>query len=925
MTETDRKKAAKAFAEYWKDRGDEKSDSQSFWLSLARDVLGVAEPEKFILFEERVKLDHTSFIDGHIPSTHVLIEQKKKGLNLRCPIRQSDGTLLNPFQQAQRYSAALPYSQRPRWIITCNFEEFLIYDMEKPTGEPESILLKDLAKEYYRLQFLVEEKSELLHREEQISIQAGDLVGKLYDAILKQYINPEDKKSLHSLNILCVRLVFCLYAEDSGIFGEHLKFHNYIKRFAPRDVRRALIDLFRVLDTRIEDRDPYMDEVLASFPYVNGGLFADESIEIPNFTQDICDLLLRKASEDFDWSQISPTIFGAVFESTLNPDTRRSGGMHYTSIENIHKVIDPLFLDELREEFEAIKAIKVPKVRNDKAEAFRVKLSKLTFFDPACGSGNFLTETYISLRRLENEALFLVSGGQLFLDVGGIIKVSIGQFYGIEINDFAVTVAKTALWIAESQMMKETEEVMNTNLDFLPLKSYANIVEGNALRTDWETVVSKDKLSYIMGNPPFIGYSLQSEEQKKDILSIYVDEKGKPYKTAGKIDYVSGWYFKAAAMMAGTNIRTAFVSTNSITQGEQVAGVWKPLYDRFNIHIDFAHRTFRWDSEASIKAHVHCVIVGFSVAPNYKQKQLYSSERLQLVDNINAYLISAPTVFIESRTQSICDVPQMVYGNKPTDGGFLFLSPDEYADLAKQEPSALKYVRQIYGATEYINNKARYCLWLVGITPAELRSSAFIRDRVEKVREFRLSSTKDATRKSADTPTLFQEIRHPDSPYIIIPRHSSENRKYIPFGFVNPEIIVNDAVQIIPNAELYHFGVMMSNVHMAWTRAVCGRIKSDYRYSKDVVYNNFPWCNPTTEQKKRIEEAAQAIIDARALYPDSSLADLYDEIAMPPELRKAHQANDRAVMQAYGFDVRTMTESTCVAELMKMYQKLVEK
>ena len=923
MTEADRKKAAKAFAEYWKDRGDEKSDSQSFWLALVRDVLGITEPEKFILFEERVKLDHTSFIDGHIPSTHVLIEQKKKGLNLRSPIRQSDGTLLNPFQQAQRYSAALPYSQRPRWIITCNFEEFLIYDMEKPTGEPESILLKDLAKEYYRLQFLVEEKSELLHREEQISIQAGELVGKLYDAILKQYIHPDDKASLHSLNILCVRLVFCLYAEDSGIFGGHLKFHNYVKSFAPKDVRRALIDLFRVLDTKTEDRDPYMDDVLASFPYVNGGLFADENIEIPNFTQEIVDLLLHKASEDFDWSQISPTIFGAVFESTLNPETRRSGGMHYTSIENIHKVIDPLFLDELREEFDAIKALKVPKIRNDKAEAFREKLSKLTFFDPACGSGNFLTETYISLRRLENEALMLVTGGQMLLDLGGIIKVSIGQFYGIEINDFAVTVAKTALWIAESQMMKETEEIMNANLDFLPLKSYANIAEGNALRTDWETIVPKDKLDYIMGNPPFVGYSLQSEDQKKDILSIYVDEKGKPYKTAGKIDYVSGWYFKAAALMEGTRIRTAFVSTNSITQGEQVAGVWKPLYDRFNIHIDFAHRTFRWDSEASIKAHVHCVIVGFSTAPNYKQKQLYSSERVQLVDNINAYLISAPTVFIESRTQSICDVPQMVYGNKPTDGGFLFLSPEEYADLAKKEPSALKYVRQIYGATEYINNKARYCLWLVGISPAELRSSAFIRDRVEKVREFRLSSTKDATRRSADTPTLFQEIRHPDSQYIIIPRHSSENRKYIPFGFVNPEIIVNDAVQIIPNAELYHFGIMMSNVHMAWTRAVCGRIKSDYRYSKDVVYNNFPWCKPTAEQKKKIEETAQAILDARALYPDCSLADLYDEVAMPPELRKAHQANDKAVMQAYGFWGKLNTESACVAELMKMYQKLV--
>ena len=620
MTEADRKRAAKAFAEYWRDRGDEKSDSQSFWLSLARDVLGVAEPEKFILFEERVKLDHTSFIDGHIPSTHVLIEQKKKGLNLRSPIRQSDGTLLNPFQQAQRYSAALPYSQRPRWIITCNFEEFLIYDMEKPTGEPESILLKGLGKEYYRLQFLVEEKSELLHREEQISIKAGELVGKLYDAILKQYIHPNSEETLRSLNMLCVRLVFCLYAEDAGIFGGHLKFHNYIKSFNVKDVRRALIDLFRVLDTKTEERDPYIDDALAAFPYVNGGLFADENIEIPNMTQDIVDLLLHNASEDFDWSQISPTIFGAVFESTLNPETRRSGGMHYTSIENIHKVIDPLFLDELREELAEIKALKVPKIRNDKAEAFREKLSKLTFFDPACGSGNFLTETYISLRRLENEALEIINEGQIMIGFDGIIKVSIGQFYGIEINDFAVTVAKTALWIAESQMLKETEDIVNMSLDFLPLKSYANIVEGNALRTDWETVVPKDRLNYIMGNPPFVGYSLQTADQKQDILSIYVDEKGKPYKTAGKIDYVSGWYFKAAELMQKTSIRTAFVSTNSITQGEQVAGVWKPLYDRFNIHIDFAHRTFRWDSEASIKAHVHCVIVGFSAAPNHKQK-----------------------------------------------------------------------------------------------------------------------------------------------------------------------------------------------------------------------------------------------------------------------------------------------------------------
>ncbi|MBQ4327588.1 MAG: class I SAM-dependent DNA methyltransferase [Clostridia bacterium] len=922
MTENDKKRAAKAFAEYWKDRGDEKSDSQSFWLSLIRDVLGVAEPEKVILFEERVKLDHTSFIDGHIPSTHVLIEQKKKGLNLRSPIRQSDGTLLNPFQQAQRYSAALPYSQRPRWIITCNFEEFLIYDMENPTGEPESILLCDLSKEYYRLQFLVEEKSELLHREEQISIKAGELVGKLYDAVLKQYISPDSEDTLRSLNMLCVRLVFCLYAEDAGIFGGHLKFHNYIKSFNVRDVRRALIDLFRVLDTKTENRDPYMDDTLAAFPYVNGGLFADENIEIPNFTQEIIDLLLHNASEDFDWSQISPTIFGAVFESTLNPETRRSGGMHYTSIENIHKVTDPLFLDELREELAEIKLMKIQKTQKDKAQAFREKLSSLTFFDPACGSGNFLTETYISLRRLENEALKIIYEDQIALDLGDVIKVSIGQFYGIEINDFAVTVAKTALWIAESQMMRETEEILHTSLDFLPLKSYANIVEGNALRTDWESVVPKDKLNYIMGNPPFVGYSLQTPEQKQDILSIYVDEKGKPYKTAGKIDYVSGWYFKAAELMQNTNIRTAFVSTNSITQGEQVAGVWKPLYERFNIHIDFAHRTFRWDSEASIKAHVHCVIVGFSTAINSQPKQLYSAERVQLVENINFYLIEAPTVFIESRTTAVCAIPKMTYGNKPVDGGNLIIEKEDYDAFIAREPNAAQYIKRLIGAKEFINNNARWCLWLSGISPAEIKRMPLVLERVRKVKEMRENSTDEGARKLALTPATFRETNNPLSA-VVIPCHSSENRKYIPMGFIDDSVVVTNAVLFIPDATAYHFGVLTSNVHMAWTRAVCGRIKSDYRYSKDVVYNNFPWPNPTDEQKKKIKETAQAILDARALYPDCSLADLYDEVAMPPELRKAHQANDRAVMQAYGFDVKTMTESSCVAELMKMYQKLV--
>ena len=917
MTEADRKKAAKAFAEYWKERGDEKSDCQSFWLSFARDILGVDEPEKFILFEERVKLDHTSFIDGHIPSTHVLIEQKKRGLNLRSPIRQSDGTLLTPFQQAQRYSAALPYSQRPRWIITCNFEEFLIYDMEKPTGEPDSILLKDLAKEYYRLKFLVDNKSDLLHREEQISIQAGELVGKLYDAILKQYIDPENKKSLHSLNILCVRLVFCLYAEDSGIFGEHLKFHDYIKRFAPRDVRRALIDLFQVLDTRIEDRDPYMDEGLASFPYVNGGLFADENIEVPNFTQEICDLLLRKASEDFDWSQISPTIFGAVFESTLNPETRRSGGMHYTSIENIHKVIDPLFLDELREEFEKIKAIKVTKTRNERAEAFRVKLSKLTFFDPACGSGNFLTETYISLRRLENQALDLVARGQFYLvDKSSIIKVSIGQFYGIEINDFAVTVAKTALWIAESQMMNETEEMMNVSLDFLPLKSYANIVEGNALRTDWESIVHKDTLNYIMGNPPFVGGMMATKDQKADMLSAIGDVKG-----LGELDYVAAWYYKATEYIQGTRIEVAFVSTNSICQGQQAVTLWKPLFEK-GVRIQFAYRTFIWDSEAKVKAHVHCVIVGFSLW-NRTKKALYDNELVRHVDNINSYLAEAPNIFVESRTKPLCDIPKIRFGSMPRDGGGFILSNEEKDELLKKEPLAEKWIRPYLGAYEFINNKSRWCLWMVGANPHELKQCPTVMRRIESVRNFRANSIAAGTRKFAETPTLFCQIAQPDSEYIAVPKTSSERRRYIPIGFLPNTVIASDLLFLIPDASLYNFGILTSNVHNAWMRTVCGRLKSDYRYAKDIVYNNFPWCTPTAEQKTRIEKTAKAIIDARALYPDCSLADLYDEISMPPELRKAHQANDRAVMQAYGFDVKTMTESSIVAELMKKYQKLV--
>ncbi len=930
MTDTQQKAAAKAFAAYWNGRGYEKGESQSFWLSLLRDVYGVEHAEQFITFEEQVHLDHTSFIDGAIPSTKVLIEQKGLNKDLNKPIKQSDGTYLTPFQQAKRYITELPLSKHPRWVVTCNFGEFNVYDMEKPGGEPEKILLKDLEKEYYRLQFLVDSGNEHLKREMEVSIAAGDIVGKLYDALIKQYADPTAEHTLRSLNILCVRLVFCLYAEDAGIFGHHGMFHDYLAEFDSRGTRKALVELFRILDTKVEERDPYLKDdnpTLAAFPYVNGGLFADEAIEIPPFTDEIRDLLLEKASEDFDWSEISPTIFGAVFESTLNPETRRSGGMHYTSIENIHKVIDPLFLDELKAEFQKICDVTVERTRERQLKDFQRKLAGLVFLDPACGSGNFLTETYISIRRLENKVLSELQKGQIrfgFEDVNPI-QVSISQFYGIEINDFAVTVAKTALWIAESQMMKETEAIVLMSLDFLPLKTNAFIAEGNALQINWEDVVPKYQVNYIMGNPPFVGYSLQNKSQKEDILSVFVDESGKAYKAAGKIDYVSGWYFKASMFMQGTNIRTALVSTNSITQGEQVANIWKPLFERFGIHIDFAYRTFRWDSEASLKAHVHCVIIGFSVASMHDSKKIYTDGRFKEVNNINAYLIDAPNVFVESRTKALCPVPKMSSGGKPVDGGNFILTDEEKNDLLSREPNAAPFIKRYVGSEDFINGYHRWCLWLKECSPKVLRTMPECIKRVNAVKEFRINSTKAATRACAETPTLFMEIKQPTGNFLIIPEVSSEKRRYIPIGYAGMEMICSNKVRFVPDVSLFHFGILTSNVHMAWVRTVCGRLKSDYSYSVNVVYNNFPWPTPTEQQKLKIEQTAQAILDARALYPGSSLADLYDELTMPPELRKAHQQNDKAVMQAYGFDIKTTTESSCVAALMKMYQELTAK
>ena len=979
--------AAAKFAERWKGKGYEKGESQLFWTELLTEVYGIENPSEFIRYEEQVKVDKTNFIDGHIPSTKVLIEQKSLGKDLRAPITQSDGGKLTPFQQAKRYVANMPLSQHPRWVVTCNFAEFYVYDMEFPNAEPEHIYLKDLEKEYYRLHFLVDANSEHITKEMRVSMQAGDIVGRIYDALLQQYGESTDE-TLRWLNILCVRIVFCLYAEDAGIF-RHDQFHDFLAGYNANDLRQALRDLFVVLNTPLEKRSRYLKEDLKAFPYTNGGLF-EEEIEIPQFTEEVRQTLLQNASLDFDWSDISPTIFGAVFESTLNPETRRSGGMHYTSIENIHKVIDPLFLNDLRQELDLVLAEKVEKQRQRKLDEYQDKLASLTFLDPACGSGNFLTETYLSLRRLENEAIRERYHGQMMMgDFKNPVKVSIHQFYGIEINDFAVTVATTALWISESQMLAETERIIQHDIDFLPLKSYANIREGNALRMDWSTLkenvsrpylytkklnvfevekISEDVLSapseahepavqynkvydelnvitekvekgqlpmeqaqqpvvydYIMGNPPFVGARMMNARQKDDLFVVF----GSEWKNIGNMDYVSGWYMKASQILKqNSHTRAALVSTNSITQGEQVANLWKPLMEKMEIQIDFAYRTFRWDSESDSKAHVHCVIVGFSNRHASPRSKTIFDENgdAKPVENINAYLLDAENVFVENRKKPICQVPEMLFGSMPNDGGNLIIRAEEYDEFIKREPNAAKYVREFLGADEFINGRKRYCLWLTNVSPAELRRMSLVAKRVEAVKSLRLESRRNATKTLAYIPHLFGEIRQPESGnYLLVPRVSSENRQYIPIGFLPHEVIASDATLIVPNATLFEFGILTSNIHNAWMRVVCGRLKSDYRYSVNIVYNNFPWPNPTEAQKTKIEKNAQAILDARAKYPDSTLADLYDETFMPADLRKAHEQNDRAVMEAYGFNYKAIADETeIVAELFKLYQALTK-
>lgn len=917
-TEKQMAMAAAEFAERWKGRGYERGESQPFWIDLLTNVFGIETPsDGFITFEDHRMVDASNFIDGRIRSTKVLIEQKSLGKDLRAGIRQSDGSLLNPFQQARRYVVSLPVSEHPRWIVTCNFSEFLVYDMEQPNNEPEQILLENLGKEYYRLMFLVDAKNEHLSKEIKVSKEAGEIVGKIYEALLEQY-DDNSPEALRWLNILCVRIVFCLYAEDAGIFT-HEQFHDFLVRYEAEDMRRALRDLFEVLNTPPEKRSRYLKDDLKAFPYTNGGLF-EEEIEIPQFTEELKAALLQNASLEFDWSEISPTIFGAVFESTLNPETRRSGGMHYTSIENIHKVIDPLFLNDLRCELDEILEEKVERQRQKKLDAYQDRLASLTFLDPACGSGNFLTETYLSLRRLENECIRERYHGQAFLGFEEVtpVKVTIQQFYGIEINDFAVTVATTALWISEAQMLRETEKIIKRDIDFLPLKSYNNIVEGNALRVDWQSVVPKEKLNFIVGNPPFVGQAMRTKEQTEDLKEVFA-----PSKDYGKLDYVAGWFKKASDLIEGTDAEAAFVSSNSICQGESVNLFWQKLLSNC-LYINFAHNTFKWTSEAKSTAGVSCVIVGFSFKER-KEKQLFNGDKYEIVEHINGYLKAAPDVFIKNRSKSINEgLAKVVQGSPPADDGRLLFSKAEREELIKRYPELEDVLLPFVGSREFINDTeyTRYCLWLVGKRPADYAHIPELTERFRYISEYRMNSPVDRIQKTANKPYLFTQNRQPETDYLLIPRVSSENRRYIPVGFLPPNVIASDSAVLVYNASLVDFGIICSNVHNAWMRVVAGRLENRYRYAPSVYYN-FPMPSPTEEQKQRIEQTAKAIIEARKLYPDKSLADMYGEnMYLYPELLTAHQNNDRAVMQAYGFPVKsTFTESQCVAELFKLYKE----
>lgn len=899
------------FIERWKDRGDELSDTQSFWNEFLHDVLGIENPTQLIDYQKRVEVSNVKFIDAYIPATHVIIEQKSLDVDLDVPAKQSDGSVLTPFEQAKRYRDWLPASEQGRYIVVSNFRQIRIHDMETPKAKPQIIMLEDVRPETFS--FMVKPERILTH-EEIISREAGKLARKLYEYLLKKYVKPSDKEARDNLNIFCVRLVFLLYAEDAKLF-EKSQFHDYLKAHSNM-ARTALEALFRVLNIDEKERDPYLEADLKAFPCVNGGLF-ESAVSLPPLDGEALRIILEDMSEGFDWSKISPPIFGAIFESILNEETRILEGSHYTSLENIHKVIDPLFLEALTREADGLLSQRTPP--RQKLLIFQNKLASLIFLDPACGSGNFLTETYLSLRKLENRIIrALLAKSYKPAKNEKLIRVSISQFYGIEVNDFAVAVARTALWIAEAQMWEATkkEDEKQAYLDFygdyLPLKSRANIHRQNAIRVDWAKIVPPSKLNYIMGNPPYRGARIMTGDQKEDVALLF---KGK-YKL-GDLDYVCCWYVKAWKFIKGTGIRAAFVSTNSINQGDTVAFFWKPLTED-GLHIDFAHRSFVWDNDTAEKAaHVHCMVIGFSDKEG--PGVIYDGARIIQAEHINAYILDGPDWYIFSRAFPLSDVPVMRIGNKPIDGGFYLFTREQYEEFIRKEPGAKEYFHVWYGGYEFLHNEPRMCLYLGNCSPHQIAKMPECRKRVEAVRQYRLASKSKPTQKIADTPTRFHVETFPKGSYIVVPQVSSEKRKYIPMGFLNDSVICGSQLKVIPDATLYHFGVLESQAHMAWTRIVAGRLEMRLKYSSSLVYNCFVWPEVSEEQRARIEGTALGILEARGKYPDSSLAELYDETLMPLELRRAHERNDEAVREAYGWP-EGLSEYEMVRLLFGLYE-----
>ena len=893
----------KNFIERWKNHGYEKGEMQIFWLQFLRDVLKISEPEKFIQFEVPVKLKHTNFIDAFFPKTKVIVEQKSLNKNI-------EDENFSAYQQAQKYISGLPVSMHPQKIIVCNFKEFLIFDMET-LGSPTKILLEELPIRYNEFKFLIEQQK---NPQIEISLKAGEITKKILNIINQNYKNSSEENKIFA-NKLCTRFIFCLYADAAGIF-QNSQFSNFLNPLNEQIARENLEKLFEILSTPIEKRDEDLSETFSNFPYVNGRLF-DEKIKIPKITSELKFYLFAKPTDlpNFDWSKINPTIYGSVFESlfasTNDKKTsedkkiaevekifRRESGIHYTTIKNIHKVIDPLFLDDLNAEFISCKK------NREKLLALQEKISQLKFLDPACGSGNFLTETFVSLRRLENEILRELGDGE--------IKISVSQFYGIELNNFAVELAKLALWISELQMLGETQKILRKNLKPLPLKNFANIFEGNALKIDWKNICPQP--NFIFGNPPFVGHQWRTPSQVEDMKIAFHD-----LDKHGKLDYVCAWYNKAADFIHGTKIECAFVSTNSITQGESVRVLWQFLFDK--ITINFACRTFKWDSESADKAHVHCVIIGFANFSR-EQKIIFDGDKKIFAKNINGYLQNAPNIFIENRGNPPKNFPKMTKGSQPTDGGNLILSEDEKNILLKKFPDAERFVKIFIGAEEFLHNKKRFCLWLVDAEPSEIKNFPPIYERIKKVADFRKNSKTKSVRDAAATPTIFTQIRQPKNNFLVIPAMSSCRRTFLPIGFLDSKIIASNQLYMLPDADLFLFGILSSKIHMDWTKIVCGRLEVDLRYSP-AIYNNFPFPEVDKNLREKISATAEKILEVRKKYPKSSLADLYDENLMPKDLRDAHKKNDENILSAYGFE--NLSDEEILSALMTLHKNLTEK